>query len=70
MDSSRSPSPDPSDPIVLTGIGCVLPGTPDVHSFWSHVSTGTSQVSRLESRGGGAAPGAGPGGGGGGAGGR
>ncbi|MFC8627801.1 beta-ketoacyl-[acyl-carrier-protein] synthase family protein [Streptomyces anulatus] len=49
MDSSRSPSPDPSDPIVLTGIGCVLPGTPDVHSFWSHVSTGTSQVSRLES---------------------
>ncbi|NEE45804.1 beta-ketoacyl-[acyl-carrier-protein] synthase family protein, partial [Streptomyces sp. SID8455] len=48
MDSSRAHSPDPSDPIVLTGIGCVLPGTPDVHAFWSHVSTGTSQVSRLE----------------------
>ncbi|MEU1301389.1 MULTISPECIES: beta-ketoacyl-[acyl-carrier-protein] synthase family protein [Streptomyces] len=48
MDSSRAHSPDPSDPIVLTGIGCVLPGTPDVHAFWGHVSTGTSQVSRLE----------------------
>ncbi|MEK8145569.1 beta-ketoacyl synthase N-terminal-like domain-containing protein [Streptomyces sp. M10(2022)] len=33
---------------MLTGIGCVLPGTPDVHSFWNHISTGTSQVSRLE----------------------
>ncbi|MEV5268378.1 beta-ketoacyl synthase N-terminal-like domain-containing protein, partial [Streptomyces werraensis] len=48
MDSSRAPSPDPSDPVVLTGIGCVLPGTPDVHAFWRHLSTGTPQVSRLE----------------------
>ncbi|MFC9800090.1 beta-ketoacyl-[acyl-carrier-protein] synthase family protein [Streptomyces bacillaris] len=48
MDSSRAHPPDPSDPIVLTGIGCVLPGTPDVQTFWSHVSTGTSQVGRLE----------------------
>ncbi|MEI7030359.1 beta-ketoacyl-[acyl-carrier-protein] synthase family protein [Streptomyces pratensis] len=48
MDSSRAHLPEPSDPVVLTGIGCVLPGTPDVHAFWDHVSTGTSQVSRLE----------------------
>lgn len=48
MDSSRVHSADPHDPIVLTGIGCALPGTPDVHAFWNHVSTGTSQVSRLE----------------------
>ncbi|MFF2650227.1 beta-ketoacyl-[acyl-carrier-protein] synthase family protein [Streptomyces sp. NPDC058045] len=48
MDSSRTLSPGPSDAIVLTGIGCVLPGTPDVHAFWDHVSTGTSQVTRLE----------------------
>ncbi|MFI9629040.1 beta-ketoacyl-[acyl-carrier-protein] synthase family protein [Streptomyces sp. NPDC052042] len=48
MDSSRAHSMDRSDPIVLTGIGCVLPGTSDVHAFWNHISTGTSQVTRLE----------------------
>lgn len=32
----------------MTGIGTVLPGTRNVHDFWSHVSTGTSQVGRLD----------------------
>ncbi|MDQ1104110.1 beta-ketoacyl-[acyl-carrier-protein] synthase family protein [Nocardioides zeae] len=36
------------DPVVVTGIGTVLPGTHDVGDLWSHVSNGRSQVSRLD----------------------
>ncbi|MFF3559178.1 beta-ketoacyl-[acyl-carrier-protein] synthase family protein [Streptomyces sp. NPDC002574] len=48
MDSRTASVPDPSDSVVLTGIGCALPGTPDAEVFWSHIETGTSQVTGLD----------------------
>lgn len=43
----KSPTGRP-DPIVLTGIGCVLPNTPDARTFWDHISNGVPQIGRLD----------------------
>ncbi|WP_055492348.1 beta-ketoacyl synthase [Streptomyces sp. TP-A0356] len=48
MVNHRKSSAGRPDPIVLTGVGCVLPNTPDARTFWDHVSHGVPQVGRLD----------------------
>ncbi|MFF3752561.1 beta-ketoacyl-[acyl-carrier-protein] synthase family protein [Streptomyces sp. NPDC002018] len=35
------------DPVVVTGVGTVLPGTRSVSEFWQHISRGRSQIGPL-----------------------
>ncbi|NHD15990.1 MULTISPECIES: beta-ketoacyl-[acyl-carrier-protein] synthase family protein [unclassified Actinopolyspora] len=41
------PTDSAAEPVAITGIGLVLPGAHTVREFWSHLSLGNSQVTRL-----------------------
>ncbi|MEZ4319605.1 MAG: SDR family oxidoreductase [Myxococcota bacterium] len=44
MSAGASRSLEPGEPVAVVGLGCVLPGSPDVPAFWENVLLGTSAI--------------------------